>query len=122
MRASKVVSVVAMSLGAVGLMVSPASASGSIGALGGGAKVTFTSYGETFEVCDTAADGHSAVGRLTYYDDTTSYWNPNGAGTCKTWNLSFPEGSRIAYGACRGEYGSKSIDATSCQWVYNDKA
>ncbi|WP_369175735.1 hypothetical protein [Streptomyces mutabilis] len=89
-------------------------------AIGQTAKVCFASYGEVLTVYDTARDGKSAAANLSYSGQSGGgfYWNSNGAGTKKTFNLSIKDGTKVKIRVCRGPY--KNYAKTTCNswWTY----
>lgn len=114
-------------LAALGLafaVASPASANSARCTAGCGALVYFVSYGEQLYVEDRAADGHSAVGVwYTPWTGTRYVWNPHGAFSPRVdGNLSLPEGTAIAYMACLGEYGSRTVLWNTCSSPVTDRA
>ncbi|WNG20290.1 hypothetical protein [Cystobacter fuscus] len=73
---------------------------------GNAAVVTFNSSGDSFSIQDTAADDHSAVAQVSGHG---YYWNPNGAGSSKSFTINFAEGITIKFRACVGEHATKKI-------------
>ncbi|MFJ6650513.1 hypothetical protein ACIQPS_33210 [Streptomyces sp. NPDC091290] len=70
-----------------------------------GAKAVFAAYGEHLYVTDEYKDGYSAIGRLElYYGEDYYYWNTNGAGTTKHFDLSFAEDRVYNLGAYLGNW------------------
>jgi hypothetical protein len=85
-----------------------------------GAYVTFDSYGDHFFVRDERADGHAAVAHIHNHSNGnyTYCWNTNGAGTTVDCNRDFPEGIRISFRACSGEYSSGRLISCASGWTY----
>lgn len=78
---------------------SPALADGTVSIPG--ASVQFKSGGEQFIVCDTRADARAAIAVYRLGPDGETFLeNHNGAGTCKTFNVSITEGRAVYYSAC----------------------
>ncbi|WP_406070449.1 hypothetical protein [Micromonospora sp. NBC_01638] len=74
-------------------------------ATGPGAKVTFTSYGDSFKVCDTETDGLTVYNEYKYIrkDGTVQHdyeYNGLGNGTCATYDHNFGEGRSVTFRAC----------------------
>ncbi|MEU1050502.1 hypothetical protein ABZ400_35975 [Streptomyces sp. NPDC005897] len=113
----------AAALAAVAYAAAPATATGHVQTSNGASSVNFYSDGEKFKVCDLAADGHSAVARVTRSDrGSTVYrvWHYKGAGGCSTYNYSMPEGTDVKYRACLGSYGNNTI--WGCSVEQDDEA
>jgi hypothetical protein len=74
-------------------------------------RVTFTAAGERLTTCDNSADGHSAVAayRRTDVADEKQAWVRKGKGVCRTRDLNMPEGARITFKACTGEYSTRKL-------------
>lgn len=71
-----------------------------------GAKVTFTSYGDSFKVCDTETDGFNVYNEYKYIrkDGTVQRdleYNGLGSGTCATYDHNFGEGRSVTFRACQ---------------------
>lgn len=72
---------------------------------GGGGRVTFYSYGDKIEVCDTAADALGPYGVYKYYKSEASpiqgrHNQTRGNGACNTWDHNFAEGKTILIRKC----------------------
>lgn len=69
--------------------------------------ITYADYGDVLKVSDIKADGMTAAGRWRYGDGSFygtkgpwhTYYNGNGAGSTKTWNLDIDE-RQIEIQAC----------------------
>ncbi|MFI1679864.1 hypothetical protein [Streptomyces sp. NPDC020607] len=74
----------------------------------GGATATFKHDGEHLLVTDNFRDGHSAIGHLEMADhsgDHYWYWNRNGKGTTKDFNLpNIVDGVGVHIGAYLGNW------------------
>ena len=110
------------SLGFVFALQSPAAADGYNYSVGGGAEAVFHSYGEHFYVYDLTADGHAGVGIVEYMGDTNwivldVVWARGGSGTYQEKNYTLPEGLRVRYHACIGDYNTGSVWACNPTWT-----
>ncbi|WP_433308793.1 hypothetical protein ACQP0U_18805 [Micromonospora sp. CA-269861] len=70
-----------------------------------GAKVTFTSYGDSFSVCDTETDGLNVYNEYKYIRKDGSLqhdleYNGLGSGTCASYDHDFGEGRSVTFRAC----------------------
>ncbi len=73
---------------------------------GGGGRVTFYSYGDKIEVCDTATDAQGPYGVYKYYKSEASpiqgrHNQTRGNGACNTWDHDFAEGKTILIRKCQ---------------------
>jgi hypothetical protein len=81
-------------------------------------EAVFDPNGEHYYIYDRQADGHSVV-VVNYRSDLSPSgpyygWNHTGAGTAKDYDLSMPEGTRVTYYVCLGEYGSRTVLWNTC--------
>jgi len=79
--------------------------------------VSFTADGESVNIIDEEADGHSAVAIVDVNDSsplTYTLWNYKGKSTGMLYDFDLPEGTPVVIQACVGEYGSKKVDWDSC--------
>jgi hypothetical protein len=81
-------------------------------------EAVFDPNGEHYYIFDRKADGHSVV-VVNYRSDLSPSgpyygWNHTGAGTAKDYDLSMPEGTRVTYYVCLGEYSSRSVLWDTC--------
>ena len=115
MKLTRLGSVVAMSVAAVGFAAGSANASGLVYSADGGASVGYDSSTEYWNTCDEKADGHAAVGRLYIGGKLyTTVWNKGGAHTCvesrdEAW---IHDGTSIRLEACVGNAGK--VNESSC--------
>ncbi|QIY73423.1 hypothetical protein HEP84_34065 [Streptomyces sp. RLB1-33] len=139
---SKFMTVVAAAAAAWAVAVSPASAASAetdvTESSTGGTALTFSacrvsSYGQGcfapngdwFSVEDGKADGHSAVvywelykkdsaGNFTVLTRWGTIWNTRGNGTIGYQNKTFPDGLKVKFQLCVGEYADLAVDANTC--------
>ncbi|MFD8218022.1 hypothetical protein ACFV2U_30985 [Streptomyces sp. NPDC059697] len=139
---SKFMTVVAAAAAAWAVAVSPASAASAetdvTESSTGGTALTFSacrvsSYGQGcyapigdwFSVEDGKADGHSAVvvwdlykkdsaGNFTVLTRWGTIWNNRGNGTIGYQNKTFPDGLKVKFQLCVGEYADLAVDASTC--------
>jgi hypothetical protein len=85
------------------------------------ACVFFDSLGEHFEVCDYAADGHSAVGVIELYYIWYRVYDvvwASGNGYCERRNYSIDENRYVRYHACVGERAENRVIWCG-EWKYD---
>ncbi|GDY33398.1 serine/threonine-protein kinase [Gandjariella thermophila] len=76
------------------------------------ARASFVAYGDHLYVCDNKADGHSAVAWYQRSDvpgQNNEAWDNNGSGTCIDHNMNMPEGAKITYRVCVGDYDTRRL-------------
>lgn len=81
----------------------------------------FRPGGDWFAVADLLTDKHSVVVRWKTFDPDTNalhrqgtIWNSAGTNTIRYQNKNFPEGDRIEWEICTGDWDKLEIVAGSC--------
>ncbi|MFE5753464.1 hypothetical protein ACFQ7I_07120 [Streptomyces massasporeus] len=79
------------------------------------ARVCFDQDGDWFEIYDApGADGYSAVADWEIHNRWGGIFNADGAGSTRFKNKDFPEGYKLRYRACLGNWSTKTIVARKC--------